>query len=275
MVPIWNKDVPEVDISAIATAGSNANYIPMDKGELDLAVGSNIANYWCSQGMYFAKTKLSNFCTMIPLSRTFKHAFTYADSPMKTWKDQEGKNLLIGPKASAAAVLTEEVFKALGMSAKYIYATTAEAIEMVKDRRADGMIYDVAAPWSSILDVATSRSLKFLSMTGEEQKKVHEALPYAVPDTIPAKTYAFQNEDAKTISTFGCFIVYPGISEEIVYRLTKATWQRWPELLKGMESLKWIKPQDILNMNAPLHPGAAKYYREIGVQIPEQMIWKK
>jgi len=42
-----------------------------------------------------------------------------------------------------------------------------------------------------------------------------------------------------------------------------------------MESLKWIKPQDILNMNALIHPGAVKYYREIGVQIPDHMIWKK
>jgi len=92
----------------------------MDKGELDLAVGSNIANYWAPRAMYFTKTKLTNFSTMVPLSRNFKHAFYLRRWPMKTWRDQEGRNILVGPKASAAAVLTEEVLKALGMNVKYV-----------------------------------------------------------------------------------------------------------------------------------------------------------
>ncbi len=165
--------------------------------------------------------------------------------------------------------------KALGMNARYLYATTEESIEMMKDRRADGMIYDVAAPWSSILDVATQRSIKFLSMTPEQQKRTHDVLPYAIPDAIPTKTYAFQKEDARTISTFGCFIVNAQLSDDVVYRLTKVLWQRWGELEKGMESLKWVKPRNVLDMNGPIHAGAAKYYREVGVQVPEQMIWKK
>ena len=96
-----------------------------------------------------------------------------------------------------------------------------------------------------------------------------------IPDTIPAKTYSFQNEDIKTVTTTGCVNIRSAIPDEIAYKLTKVAWERWADLLKGMESLKWIKPGDILNQNAPLHPGAAKYYKEIGIQIPDQMIWRK
>jgi TRAP transporter TAXI family solute receptor len=275
MVPIWNKDVPEVDITAIATAGSNANYIPMDKGELDLAVGASIGNYWALHGLNFTKTKLYNFCTMVPISKNFTHAFTYADSPMKTFMDQEGKNLLVGAKASAAAVSAEEIFEVLGMRAKYIYATTAEAVDMMKDRRADGMLYNVAAPWSSILDIATARPLKLLSIPSEERNKIMKALPYNAPAIIPAKTYPFQNEDVQTMSTLYTINVRPGISEEIVYKLTKVAWEHWDELVKTVEAAKWGKQKSILDMIAPVHPGAAQYYKEIGIQIPDRLIWKK
>jgi TRAP transporter TAXI family solute receptor len=271
----WNKYVPEVDITVVATPGSMANYIPMEKGEMDLGVASNIGNYWAALGVQFTKTKLSNFTTMLPISKNFTHFITYADSPMKTFKDLEGKNLLLGPKASTGAFVAEETFKAMGMTAKFIYSTQAEAVDMMKDRRADGMVYSVAAPWSSIMDIATSRPLKLLSMPPEELKKVSEILPWNIPDTIPTKTYTFQNEDTKTVSTTGCVNVRPDVSEEIVYKLTKVAWERSRELVKGMESLKWVNPRDILNQNAPIHPGAAKYYREAGIQIPDQMIWKK
>jgi len=275
LVNVWKQFVPEVDVTLIATPGSMSNYVPLDKGELDLAVGSNTGNYYAVQGIEITKEKLSNITVMLPCSMNFCHAVTYADSPMKGFKDQEGKRILVGPKASTGAVHTRQLFEALGMSAQYIYTTQAESIGMMKDRRADGMLYHVAAPWSGIMDIQTSRSLKLLSMTPDEQNKIAAGIPFSIPTIIPAKAYDFQNEDIRTVSTRGGVNVRPGIPEEVVYKLTKIAWDRFDDLVRGIESLKWMKPEYILDLKAPLHPGAAKYYREIGVKVPDEMIWKK
>jgi TRAP transporter TAXI family solute receptor len=112
-------------------------------------------------------------------------------------------------------------------------------------------------------------------MKPEEQKKVAGALPYQVADTIPAKTYSFQNQDYPTVMGLQNLIVRPGLSEDLVYKLAKVAWEHWDEVVKGTSAAKWVKAKDIVHMIAPVHPGAAKYYREAGIPIPDRLIWKK
>jgi len=272
---IWQRNIPEVDITVLATAGTTANFIPMDKGELDLAGASTSGDYYAMNGLYFTKQKLSNFCSILPANKAFHQAFTYIDAPYKGWKDLEGKKVNIGARASPTSINTEEIYKALGVKPRYIYSTPNEAIDMVKDRRVDAMIYGTGAPWSGLMDAATAQKIKFIAMTPEEQKKVYSAAPWMVPNTIPAKTYSFQNEDVPTIVTIQTINARPGLPDELVYKLCKVIWERWDEVVKASPASKWVKPADMLSMVSPLHPGAAKYYREVGVPIPENRVWKK
>jgi uncharacterized protein len=275
MVDTWKRYIPGLDITLMATGGTTANYIPMDKGEMDLAGAATFGDYWAMNGMYFAKSKITNFCSLIPASKAFSHAFTYVDSPIKTWREMDGKRIHLGARASPTSIVNEEIFKVLGIKANFVYSTPTEAAGMVKDKRVDAMVYSVGAPWSVVMDIATDRPIRLIPMTPEEQKKVGEALPYQVADTIPAKTYSFQNQDYPTVMGLQNLIVRPGVSEDVVYQLTKVAWEHWDEVVKGTSAAKWVKAKDIVNMIAPVHPGAVKYYKEIGIQIPDRLIWKK
>jgi TRAP transporter TAXI family solute receptor len=276
MADVWKRYLPDVDITLMATGGTTANYLPMDKGEMDLAGAATFGDYWALNGMYFAKgKKLVNFCSLLPASKAFSHVFTYVDSPIKTLKDLDGKRVHLGARASPTSIVNEEIFKILGIKPNYVYSTPTEAVDMVKDRRVDAMAYSVGAPWSAIMDIATDRPIKFLHMKPEEQKKIADTIPYQVPDTIPAKTYSFQTEDYPTVMGLQNLIVRPGLSEELVYKLTKTAWEHWDEVVKATAAAKWVKAKDIVHMIAPVHPGAAKYYKEIGIEIPDRLIWKK
>lgn len=275
MIDVWKRYLPDVDITLMATAGSTANYIPMDKGEMDLGGATNYSDYWAMNGMYFAKTKIVNFASLIPASKAFNQVFTYIDSPIKTLKDLDGKRVALGARASPTSMVNEEIFKVLGIKPNYVYSTPGEAIDMVKDRRVDAMAYGVGAPWSAIMDIVTTRPIRFIPTTPEEQKKINGALPYMVADTIPAKTYSFQNEDYHTTMGLQTINVRSGLPDELTYRLAKTAWEHWDEVVKATSAAKWVKAQDMVHMIAPIHPGAAKYYREIGIQIPDRLIWKK
>jgi uncharacterized protein len=276
MIDTWKRYLPEVDITLLATGGTTANYIPMSKGDLDLAGAATFGDYWAMHGMYFAKNnKVTNFCSLIPASKAFSHFFTYTESPIKTLKDMDGKRIHLGARASPTSIASEEIFKTLGIKPTYVYSTPTEAVDMMKDKRIDGMAYGVGAPWSVILDIATDRPLRLIPMKPEEQKKVADTLPYLVPDTITAKTYSFQSEDYHTVMGLQHIIVKSSLSEDVAYKLTKTAWEHWDEVIKGTSAAKWVKAKDIVNMIAPVHPGAAKYYREIGIQIPDKLIWKK
>jgi uncharacterized protein len=271
----WKKNIPALDVTVLATAGTTANYIPMDKGELDLAGASTSGDFYAMNGLYFTKTKLANFTSILPATKGFNQAFTYADSPIKTWKDLDGKRVCVGARGSPASIITEEHFKVLGVKPKLVFSTAAEAVEMMKDRRVDAMVYGVGAPWSGVMDVATVQKVRFLVMTREEQQKISAAHPYQVPDVIPAKTYAFQTEDIATTMGFQTINARPGLPDELVYKLVKTIWEQWPEVVKASPPARWVKPADMLQMVAPIHPGAVKYYREVGVQIPDRLVWKK
>lgn len=275
MVDHWKRYVPNLDITLLATGGTSANYLPMERGETDLAGGTNYSDYWAIHGMYFAKNKLTNFCSFIPASKAITHAFTYADSPIKTWKDMDGKKIALGARASPTSLVHEEIYKVLGIKPNYVYSTPTEAADMIKDRRVDGMAYSVGAPYSVIMDISTDRPIRFVNMAPEEQRKLVGTLPYLIPFTMPAKTYSFQNEDFQTVAAYQTIMVKPGLSEELVYKLTKVTWEHWDEVIKATSAARWVTPQDIVNMYAPIHPGAAKYYKEIGIQIPDRLIYKK
>ena len=271
----WQRYIPDLDITVLATAGTTANYVPMSKGELDLAGASDSGDWWAMHGLYFTKNKLTNFCSLMPATKSFTMAFTYADSPINGWKDLDGKKVAIGARGSPTSTHQEEACKALGVKPKCVFSTPQEAIEMVKDRRVDAMIYSTGIPWSGLMDAATGQKIKLFAMTQEEQRKIHRAAPYRVPDTIPAKTYSFQNEDIATNAGFQTVNVRPGLADDLVYKLCKVVWEHRDEVLKASPASKWVKPPDMLHMVAPIHPGAAKYYREIGVQIPDHRVWKK
>jgi TRAP transporter TAXI family solute receptor len=271
----WKKYLPNLDITVMATPGSTANYIPMDKGELDLAGATNAGDFYAMNAMYFAKDKLSNFSSILPATKGFNHAFTYADSPIKVWKDLEGKLVNISTRAMPTSILAEETCRTLGIKPRFIFSTPAEAVDMVKDRRVDAMILNVGAPYSGIMDIATTQKIRFLPMTLEEQKKVHSALPYAPPAVLPAKTYAFQTESVPTTAWYQSINARPGLPDDLVYKMVKVIWEHWDEVVKASPAAKWVTSGDIIHMIAPIHPGAAKYYREVGVQIPDHKIWKK
>ena len=96
-----------------------------------------------------------------------------------------------------------------------------------------------------------------------------------LPTVIPSKTYSFQSEDWPTVVTYVNFIVRPGLSEELVYKLTKVSWEHWNEVGQAVPAAKSVSPKDMVRMVAPIHPGAVKYYKEIGINIPDRLIWKK
>jgi len=275
MVDVWKRNIPDLDITLMATAGSGANHLPLDRGEFEIATSNTPGDFWAMKGMYLATTKLSNFCSLFPVSTAFHHALTYMDAPIKGWKDMDGKRVNLGARASSGSIAMEEHFKALNIQPKFIFSLPTEAADMMKDRRIDAFAYGVGAPYSVFIDVARATPVKLILMTPEEQERVAKAVPFLFPLTIPAKTYSFQNEDCPTMGAYANIIVRSTLSEELVYKLTKVAWENWNEVVKVVPASKGVSPKDIVNMVAPIHPGGAKYYKEIGINIPDRLIWKK
>ena len=116
MVDTWEEVYPGLGHHAHGDRRNNSQlYAHQESGEMDLAGAATFGDYWAMNGMYFAKSKITNFCSLIPASKAFSHAFTYVDSPVKTLERYGRQKIFIsGARASPTSIVNEEIFKSPG-----------------------------------------------------------------------------------------------------------------------------------------------------------------
>ncbi|MEI3453410.1 MAG: TAXI family TRAP transporter solute-binding subunit [Bilophila wadsworthia] len=99
-----------------------------------------------------------------------------------------------------------------------------------------------------------------------------EAYPYWTQGVIPKGTYKAAKEDIHVISLWNFAVAHKDSPKDLVYDMTKATFEVLPQLANAVKDMAKTKPEDILYSSVPLHKGAIKYYREIGLTIPDKLI---
>ena len=126
------------------------------------------------------------------------------------------------------------------------------------------------------MDLATTRDIVLISFSDEDVKKIVEAYPFYSPFVMPPGIYKGQDYPVKNPSVWNTVICNPDVSEDLVYRLVKALFQHKDYLEKIHPFAKYTTPQNAITASPiPLHPGAIKYYRELGLKIPDRLIPKK
>jgi TRAP transporter TAXI family solute receptor len=98
--------------------------------------------------------------------------------------------------------------------------------------------------------------------------KILQANPFFVQEVIPAGTYRGIDTDTNTVSVMALLVTYEGMPEEVIYNFTKALFDNIADVQGSHAMGKNIKLETATNgLTAPLHPGAAKYYREAGIKL--------
>ncbi|GHV52833.1 hypothetical protein FACS1894206_02350 [Deltaproteobacteria bacterium] len=123
----------------------------------------------------------------------------------------------------------------------------------------------VGASWMSDV-IGDGSTFMLLSLTPEQIAKVVAAYPEMTAMTIPANTYKGQTEAVVTVGNWTTLIAHESMPDEVAYNITKAAFDNKETFVKGHNFFKDLAPENVVNaVVAPLHPGAAKYYKEIGV----------
>ena len=134
----------------------------------------------------------------------------------------------------------------------------------MKNRQLDATLQSAGLGVSSLRDLAISLPIVVVPIPADIVKKTND--PAYLAGTIPAKTYEGQDADVPTATVQNFLVTHEGVSEDTVYRITKALWTNLDQLVAAHSAAKAIKLSNALNgMPIPLHPGAAKYYKEVGI----------
>ncbi len=268
MAGLWGKNLKGVTVTAETTGASVENIRLLANKQVELALIQNDIADYAYNGTEMFKEKTNNFQAVAML---YPELVQWAVTPdIKTFADLKGKRIVVGPAASGSEANTRQIVDANGMTykdfSKALFLSNAEAAAAMKDRQVDGFFVTSGAPLSAITDVTTAMDINVLPIDGDVAKKVMDKYKFFVTTKIPAGTYKGQTKDISTIAVQSCLVARSDMDPDLVYWLTKTLVEKQPELAQAHAKGKELsKESAVKGVTIPWHPGAEKYYKEIGV----------
>jgi TRAP transporter TAXI family solute receptor len=273
MANVVNKKQNAVEISAQATAGYNENTVLVASKEIVL--GQQTANdlymTYHQKGKFANHKEYGDLRFVFALAVEHGHQVVRADSDIMTIQDLKGRKFNINSPATATSTRNEDMLEAYGLSRKdfkIFELTTAETFNALRDKVIDGTANGYSIGNASLVDLSTSIPVRLLEIGEEEFKKFNalqnNTMQYGV---IPAGTYKGQDKDVKTWMGFTVLFCHKDADEQKIYEITKAFWENLDELKKVDAGFKLLTKDMALGGAAdiPLHPGAARYFKEAGL----------
>lgn len=266
---------PQLDLVIESTPGSTSHYSMFADHEIQVGSGYAPTDYWAwNQGTsdLFTESYAGKFYALVPLTEAYEYVFVRADSKIKSLSDLNGRTVFVGDPGAASTAGSLAIVKALNLNVKQVTTDRDEGFQMLVDKRVDACLYSGAAPYSSILSVASNCDIRFIPFSEKEIETCTAAYPYMHKGAIPSSAYDFLKEDVSTLAMCQNINVSSTMDDTTAYELTKAIVENWKEIVATIPACGVVDPlKDINNVVVPVAPGAAKYYEEKGVTLKDNL----
>jgi TRAP transporter TAXI family solute receptor len=258
-----------VPITIQSTGASKANIQLIDAGEVELAIVQNDVMDYAYKGIdLFNGEKITSFASMAGLYAEVCQVVANPSKGITTIADLKGKNVSVGDAGSGTEFNARQILEAYGISFDDIkkqnlsFGASADAL---RDDKIDAFFCVAGAPTPAIVDLALGKNVVVLDVDDAHAAQLIDKYPFYVQFPISGGSYKGQTGDTSTVAVKATFIVSSKLSEDTVYKLTKALLESKSEITaahaKGAElSAEYA----VSGISVPFHPGAAKYLKEIG-----------
>jgi hypothetical protein len=259
--------------SVESTGGSVYNLNTIRAGELDMGVAQSDWQYHA----YHGTSKFQSAGPNKDLRAVFSvhpEPFTVvarADSGIKTFMDLKGKRVNIGNPGSGQRGTMEVVMKALGWKKSDLALASelksAEQSSALCDNKVDAIVFTVGHPSGSIKEATTSCDSVLVSVTGPAIDKLIQDNDYYRSATIPGGMYRGNPQDTVTFGVGATFVSSTNTPKMTIYQVVKSVFENFDTFQKLHPAFKVLKKREMVKdgLSAPLHPGALKYYKEVGL----------
>lgn len=269
---IVSADSP-LEVSVRETGGSRENTIRLGRGEIDLALVDAPGAYeaYNGEGRY-ENDAIEQMRMVLWVAPSTMHWAVRQDSGIETFEELDGERFNPSSIGGGGEYITELVFDALGITPDYQRMSMGDAADAVVDGRIIGFSYNGIPPIPAFTEVHSSRPLHILSFDDEQIETATEALPFLSRAVIPAGTYRDMGE-ATTLGTYIGIAATSDLDEEAGYEFTRAYWENVESLGNTFAPAEGMTAEiSVENTTTPLHAGALRYYREIGIDVPEELV---
>lgn len=268
-----NRKSHGVRCTVESTGGSIYNINTIRAGELDMGVAQSDWQFHAYNGSSKFKDK-GAFKNLRAVFSVHPEPFTVvarADAGIKTFADLKGKRVNIGNPGSGQRGTMEVVMEALGWTkGDFSLASelkSSEQSQALCDNKIDAMVFTVGHPSGSIKEATTSCDSVIVSVTGSVIDKLVNDNAYYRHATIPGGMYRGNASDVQTFGVGATFVTSTNLSTHIVYNVVKGVFENFDQFKKLHPAFGVLQKKQMVKdgLSAPLHDGAAKYYKEAGL----------
>jgi len=255
----------------VSPGGGIANVLAIEIGKAELGFGNTSSTVDGVMGRDPFKAKTENTRYVSTLYRQFFQIVVRDDSGIRSVTDLKGKSIAPGPRGFTGEQIARHVLQVYGLSyadmSKVHHIGYNDAISLMRDGHTHAFLPITTIPASSIMDVASSHKIRLLSLPEEKIQELKKINSGYVRYVISKGTYQGQNQDVVTVGTFTDLLVSAKLSDDVVYKLTRALVENKERLGAVVREIGATQPKEMApDLGVPYHSGALRYWKEIRVK---------
>jgi TRAP transporter TAXI family solute receptor len=261
----------ELRCAAESTGASveNSRLVGARESDMGMVMGSIAYNALHGKEPFDKKFPLVALFQMYPAP---EHIVTVSGKGIKSVKDLKGKKVSIDVPGSGCAVMAKAILEEYGFNLEkdltIANLSQSESVQALKDGIVDAVFFNFAYPGAAVLDLAATRDILLIPVEPVMADKIVKKYPYYVKITIPAKTYPKVDSDILCLGDSNVLIANKQMEDEVAYKIVKAIYEnvdkgKWA-LINIHPIASQLTPKNAVNSPIELHPGAIKYFKEVG-----------
>ena len=264
-------NAPEADweVTAEATKGTQENIRRIVSGELEFALANAAISYFAvrGEGAWETEYTIRSVMTLAPNVGLFS---TSQSSGIRTIQDFAGKRIVVGPAGAGFEYFLKPILAAHGITYEDFTPINSHyigAVDLLADGSAAAAFMGGAIPTPAVTQASTSQNIFFIPLDETAKQSLFEDYPFFNAITIPANTYKGQTEPFASMNVGAMHLITAeNVDENMVYEFTKTLYTHRAEVVKRHGAGKAINPKNVVkDTGTPFHPGAIRFYREIGI----------
>ena len=250
--------------------GSAFNIRALQRGVLDFGIVQSDRQWeaWVGRAEW-SNNKATRLRSVFSLHTEAVLLAARRDSGISAIEDLRGKHVNIGNPGSGTRGNALDVLKIYGLNPEEDIDASGmqqgNASLALIDNKIDAFFYTVGNPSEAISMAADAIDIRLINIDSPQIESFVTAYPPFIMTVVPSNTYRGVDHHVVTFGVKATVVTRTDISEEIVYRFTRAVLSNLDQLKKSHPSLEGLDHTKMLEgLSAPLHPGAERYYREMG-----------
>jgi TRAP transporter TAXI family solute receptor len=263
---VVSNHVDNVSMVPAVTGGSVANNRLVANHEQDIGItNANLAYFAVNGTNQYEGTKLQ-ISAIMAIHPSLLHIYTLAGSPINSLRDIKGKRVAAGTAGGGTITFIELLLPEYNMSIDDItpsFLSYADGSSQLGDGNVDIAFVLAGYPASAVTQLQASHKIKFIELEPNVLDSMLKKYPYYTTIVVPKEIYK-TSKPVTAIGVRNLLVVNNDMDEELVYNITKALNENIAELREITAIANNIDPDKVTDVPIALHPGAKRYYDEVG-----------